>query len=163
MHLLLRGRCQCLNHTMADCQSADGLGSMQSNASTSPIPRLPSEIRNRILKLVFTQQERPCLRSVSHYHKANAVPGQPESVHYGGYLHVTQHFRPWAEMSLQLQVLRVSRQIYAEAALLPFALNNFSCEHPPTLESSTPVLSLCKGRLFKSPYALVMVVKAGLG
>ena len=108
---------------------------MQRNAATSPFLRLPSEIRNRIFKLVFTQQERPCLRSVRHYHRANAVPGQPESVHFGGYLYVTQHFRPWGEMSLHLQVLRVSRQVYAEAALLPFALNNFSCEDPPTLEA----------------------------
>lgn len=28
-------------------------------------------------------------------------------------------------MSLHLQVLRVCRQIYAEAALLPFALNDY--------------------------------------
>lgn len=124
---------------------------MQSNASTSPILRLPSEIRNRMLKLVFTQQERPCLRSVSHCHKANAVPGQPESVHYGGYLHVTQHFRPWAEMSLQLQVLRVSRQIYAEAALLPFALNNFSCEDPPTLEEFEASLKPVQRQAIQEP------------
>ena len=48
---------------------------------------------------------------------------------------MTQHFRPWGKMSLQTQVLRVCRQIYAETALLPFALNNFSCEDPPTLEA----------------------------
>ena len=102
--------------------------------TTSPLLRLPSEIRNRILKLVFIQQERPCVRSMSHIYTANAVPGQSESVHFGGYLYLTQHFRPWGRRSLHLQVLRVCRQIYAEAALLPFALNNFSCESPRALE-----------------------------
>ncbi len=107
---------------------------MQRNARASPILRLPSEIRNRILELVFIQQERPCVRLLNHAHKANAVPGQPESVHWGGYLYLTQHFSPWRRLSLHLQVLRVCRQIYAEAALLPFALNNFSCESQPALE-----------------------------
>lgn len=112
---------------------------MQRNA-TAPLLRLPSEIRNRILKLVFTQQEQPCVRSLGHIHKANAVPGQPESVHFGGYLYLTQHFKPWGRRSLHLQVLRVCRQIYAEAALLPFVLNNFSCESPRALEEFENIL-----------------------
>ena len=124
---------------------------MQRNATASPLLRLPSEIRNRILKLVFTQPQPPCIRSLSHCHKANAVPGQPESVHWGGYLYFTQHFRPWGEMSLHLEVLRVCRQIYAEAALLPFALNNFSCESQPALEEFESKLKRVQRQAIREP------------
>lgn len=124
---------------------------MQRNATASPLLRLPSEIRDRILELVFTQPQPPCVRSFSHCHTANAVPGQPEAVHWGGYLYLTQHFRPWGEMSLHLEVLRVCRQIYADAALLPFALNDFSCDSQAVLEEFEGKLKPVQRRAIREP------------
>lgn len=116
-----------------------------------PLLRLPSEIRTRIFKFVFTQQKWPCVRSVSHHHKTNAVPGQPESIHFGGYLYLTQHFNPWDNMSLHLQVLRVCKQIYIEAALLPYALNNFFCESPLALEEFESKLKPVQRQAIQEP------------
>lgn len=65
------------------------------------------------------------------------------------------------KMSLHLQVLRVCREIYAEAALLPFALNDFSCEDPVALKLSRTNWSLCRGTRFNIPYGLATVDEVG--
>lgn len=124
---------------------------MQHNSTTSPLLHLPSEIRNRIFKLVFSLPERPCVRFLGDEHQAIAVPGQSESVHFGGYLHLTQPFHPWGTRSLHLQVLRVCRQIYAEAALLPYASNKFSCESPQALEEFERKLKPVQRQPIKEP------------
>ena len=93
---------------------------MNRNASTSRLLRLPPEIRLRIYKHVFGGQRLWMgFRGPQYNHNP--------TTHLGGRFY---HFNmvKGSDRQLGLRLLRVCRQIFTEAALLPYALNEFTFE-----------------------------------
>ena len=129
-------------HPKADCEDSDAVATLQlrkmnsdlfqkhgvvpaaqkkimnRNASTSLLLRLPPEIRLRIYKYVFGGQ---LLWMVFH----NPQYKVRDEMHLGGRFY---HFNMiWgSNKKLDIRPLRVCRQIFTEAALLPYALNEFA-------------------------------------
>ena len=69
-----------------------------------------------------------------HQHKIKTIQGERFRVHVGGALYnrLARHERIChgrQEGSLHLGLLRVCRQVYGEAALLPYAMNVFTFEN----------------------------------
>lgn len=104
---------------------------MQQNASTSRLLRLPPEIRLRIYGFVFGGYQvwigdkldtTGGVRTMQTYRK-RIGDGQ----HYGKKFHHYTGGSRW-DRGLDLRVLRVCRQVFTEAALLPYALNTFTFE-----------------------------------
>lgn len=90
---------------------------MTRNASTSPLLRLPPEIRLRIYKYVFGGQR---LWIDCHRHKYR----NSYATHLGArfcHFNITEN----SNRRLDIRLLRVCRQIFTEAALLPYTLNEF--------------------------------------
>ena len=93
---------------------------MNRNVSTSPLLRLPPEIRLRIYKHVFGGQ-----RLWMDFRRPKYKYG--DGTHLGGrftYLNMDMD----TNGKLDIGLLRVCRQIFTEAALLPYALNEFTFE-----------------------------------
>ena len=93
---------------------------MNRNASTSLLLRLPPEIRLRIYKYVFGGQ-----RLWMDFHGPQYK--DCDEMHLGGRFY---HFdmTKGLDRKLDFRLLRVCRQIFTEAALLPYALNEFAFE-----------------------------------
>ena len=91
---------------------------MNRNASTSRLLRLPPEIRIRIYEYVFGGQ-RLCIDFCGPQYKDNYT------THLGRRFY---HFNmvKGSDRKLDLRLLRVCRQIFTEAALLPYAQNEFT-------------------------------------
>ncbi|KAF1832936.1 hypothetical protein BDW02DRAFT_624666, partial [Decorospora gaudefroyi] len=78
----------------------------QRNQRDSPLLRLPAELRNKIYRFVLGGNHiRPYCETVMGVWEVS-FPG-------------------WAYSRLQLALLEVCRQVYAETKLLPFSLNRF--------------------------------------
>ena len=143
------------------------MSSAQHNAST-PLLRLPLEIKNQIYKYTFggnlihiiqkhdkdgrTFKSYICCASISeeeaqenfdsestHPWYAPANEGRHDSCHgFDG--NIELHQRPDA---LSLSPLRSCRQVYNEAHHIPYSANTFGCFNPKTLQSF--VTSLAQG------------------
>lgn len=113
--------------------------SMEHNRSTSAFLRLPPEIRVRIYKFVLGGQRlwishtgsKVELRKTGKTHLLDPQLG-PSSQYFhrgGSFGHSTADPLSSVDLfrnALHLGLLRVCRQIYAETALLPYALNKFT-------------------------------------
>ena len=106
---------------------------MTFNSYRSPFLRLPPEIRNRIYELVFGGH-RLWIGYTPHRHEYTYINKERHQTHSGGGLYHRMYARDdksknrphWKPGSLNLGLLRVCRQIYGEAALLPYTLNRFT-------------------------------------
>ncbi|KAL8721886.1 MAG: hypothetical protein Q9225_001522 [Loekoesia sp. 1 TL-2023] len=101
---------------------------MERNSASSPLLRLPSEIRNKIYEYALGGNHLE-VDYEPHEHKYKTIKKQRYRTHYGGGLyHECAGEGDDIPSSLHLGLLRVCRQIYGEAALLPYALNTFVFE-----------------------------------
>lgn len=101
---------------------------MKRNFATSPLLRLPPEIRNRIYSLALGPH-RIVVRYIPHEHYYKTIKKQRYPMHYGGGLYnrcASRDFLKEGSRSLRLGLLRSCRQIYGEVALLPYSLNKFA-------------------------------------
>ena len=102
--------------------------SMSCNYSTSPLLHLPPKIRVRIYRLVLGHQQ--LWIGHSDYEMEMKRSGQSSQWHHrwGHFYHSRASFDGTSSFksALHIGLLRVSRQIYTETALLPYALNNFA-------------------------------------
>ncbi len=87
--------------------------SRKRNSTVSPLLSLPPEIRNRIYDLVLGGQM--LWISYNFHERHDIIKGRLKKIHTGFKL----------DQKVQIGFLRVCRQIYGEAALLPYALNKF--------------------------------------
>ncbi len=95
---------------------------MKRNATVSPLLRLPSEIRNRIYGFVFGVH-RLYIDYNPHEHNHKINEGRRERIHVpGGLYHLAG---VGLDKKICIRLLRVCRQTYEEAALLPYTLNTF--------------------------------------
>lgn len=113
---------------------------MKRNHSMSPFFRLPPELRVRIFGLVLGGQQVWISHSKSRVEWRKTEKGVwvmgPHTGHSGQYYHRwgnlhhaiadSSHSTNPFNNTLHLGLLRVSRQIYSETALLPYALNTFT-------------------------------------
>lgn len=134
-------------HPTADCEDSDALAArrlrklksdlfsisgtapppaqneiMHRNASTSPLLRLPPEIRLRIYKFVLGGRQFWIGQTLSKYTRERTeFLGSIGPKHRSGELF---HYDAWLG-ELDLRPLRICRQVFMESALLPYALNTF--------------------------------------
>ena len=102
---------------------------MNRNVSSSPFLRLPPEIRLRIYKFVLGGQQlwightlsKPEREPLIHHGRTYV---HPRYLHRGGFFY---HF-DGVGGKLDLRLLRVSRQVFMETALLPYFSNKFIFE-----------------------------------
>ena len=95
---------------------------MNRNGSTSPLLRLPPEIRLRIYKYVFGGQRLWIDCRGPEY-------GNTYETHLGArFRHFNMTMTKNSDRTIDICVLRVCRQIFTEAALLPYAFNDFIFE-----------------------------------
>ena len=107
---------------------------MNRNSTVSPFLRLPAETRNKIYGLVISDHH---LRVgyTPHQSKIEQKDHRRYRVHVGGGLyHYIKgrrriDYRHQKPLTLHLGLLRVCRQIYSEAALIPYATNSFTFEN----------------------------------
>ena len=99
---------------------------MNRNGSVSGFLRLPPEIRLRIYKLVLGSQRLWIRYERGEYSKQYTLGDwSAEPIHCGEkFVHST--FDDPMGRGLDLRLLRVSRHIFSETALLPYALNKFT-------------------------------------
>ena len=98
------------------------MNSMKRNATVSPLLRLPSEIRNRMYNVVFGAH-RLHIDYRPHEHIRQVIEGRRDRIHVPGGLY---HFAGVGlDQKICIGLLRVCRQTYEEAALLPYTLNTF--------------------------------------
>ena len=135
---------------------ADLSSSIERNATTSPLLRLPPEIRNRIFHFVLGGEHIHVFRD---YQRQGTTNGRrPRSLDKRGYwcLYNTtagigaSDEDKWKHF-YSIKLLLVCRQIYAEACLLPYALNIFSAYNATVLRSAfLPSLKPCQRRALRS-------------
>ena len=107
---------------------------MRRNSTVSPFLRLPAEIRNNIYGFVFGYHLLKILY-IRHERRIKTINGERHRVHIGGgYTNrLAGPERVYDEQQkvegLHLGMLRVCRQVYDEAALLPYALNRVAFEN----------------------------------
>lgn len=117
--------------------------SERSNSANAPLFKLPSELRNRIWNFVFDVGGLHISYDPYSYHrftKKICITGQHESeaaqeIRNSQIYDPSKAFIPrhhaciestnWKAFAQILNVLKVSRQVHAEAALLPYQLNTF--------------------------------------
>ncbi|KAK4556799.1 hypothetical protein LTR86_006370 [Recurvomyces mirabilis] len=112
------------------------------NATASPLLRLPPELRLQIWKLVLgghvihlqpKGKHTICQSNVDDFELATSLmavnDGQPKrrpSYNDHHALCKNQHYRTTGTLTLPLRLLQVARQIHQEAALLPYCENTFT-------------------------------------
>ena len=138
MHPPHRGQCK-ISLLLASCKTICANGcvwekSMERNSVVSPFLRLPGELRSKIYGYVLGGHALRIGYS-PHVRKTKTIKGQRYHVHAGGGLfnrlveHEVIDHRYEKALSLHLGLLRVCRQVYGEAALLPYAMNTFTFEN----------------------------------
>ncbi|KAJ4287295.1 beta transducin [Kalmusia sp. IMI 367209] len=103
-----------------DCKEGKYSDLAQKNQLVSPFLQLPAEVRNRIYEFVLSDEK----FEISHENQ---------------YLIIGKSER---KKRAYLALLLVSRQIYAETALLPFSLNTFHANEPHHMIRCTNKFSL---------------------
>lgn len=113
---------------------------MERNRAASPLLRLPPEVRNRIYEFVlgghriivdYTPHDHEYTTQVEYTHNEHGAKKRIETRrlrnHFGGGLkhRIVDDKRDRGSTTLHLGLLRVCRQVYEEAALLPYVLNSF--------------------------------------
>ena len=99
---------------------------MDRNSSTSPLLRLPPELRLQIYKHVFGGQRLWIDFQFRKYQTYGKIPLDKGLEHHGA--RFSHFYIEDPDQKLDIRLLRVCRQIFTEAALLPYALNEFVFE-----------------------------------
>lgn len=107
---------------------------MKRNSAVSPFLRLPGEIRNKIYGFTLGDHHL-WVGYTPHENKTKTIKHQRYKVHIGGGLynrlagHEQKYYRQQEVRTLHLGLLRVCKQVYGEAALLPYEMNVFTFEN----------------------------------
>jgi hypothetical protein len=130
---------------------------MNRNSVVSPFLRLPGEIRNKIYGFIVGDHHLQ-VGYTPHQHGIETIKGKRYRTHVGGGFfnrlaaRGKNHHRYQEAQSLHLGLLRVCRQVYGEAALLPYAMNIFSFENDwvmrRCLKTLRPAQKRAMGKLF---------------
>lgn len=152
-----------VRHSRYKCSPscAHYIKSMNRNSVVSPFLRLPGEIRNKIYGFVVGGHHIR-IGYTPHLHQSKTIKGEPHRIHVGGgfFHHLAARGKPSRRyqkaQSLHLGLLRVCRQVYGEAALLPYSANMFSFRDDRVMMRCLKTLRPAQKRAMGQPLCAVV-------